>query len=138
MRPPQNVFDLALVYVSQCHGVDLDFEPVAGGSVDTTHDLCEVSLAGDGFELVGVEGIDGHVDALDAATGKLVRIAAELTSVGGEGQLVEAIAEMPRQRPHEPHDVAAHERLAAGQTQLAHAARDEGARQAIDLLEGEQ
>jgi len=45
---------------------------------------------------------------------------------------------VPRQRGEQGHDAAAHERLAAGQAQLAHAARDERRAQPVQFLEREQ
>src|SRR5687768_4238737 len=45
---------------------------------------------------------------------------------------------MPRQPGKEGHDVAPHERLAAGEAELAHAALDEHRAEAVELLEGEE
>jgi hypothetical protein len=45
---------------------------------------------------------------------------------------------MARKRSDEGHDPAPHQRFAAGQPEFPDAARDEGAAQAIELLEREQ
>ena len=51
---------------------------------------------------------------------ELVGIARELAAVGGERELVERAAlEMAAERAEQAHDVAPHQRLAAGQAQLA-------------------
>ena len=47
-------------------------------------------------------------------------------------------AEMARQRLDQPHQVLAHERLAAGEPDFAHALGDEGGGQPVDLLERKQ
>src|SRR3546814_9201234 len=48
-----------------------------------------------------------------------------------------AAVEVARERAEQLHDVAAHQRLAAGQAQLAHALAHEGAAHAVELLQGE-
>src|SRR3546814_11280389 len=88
----------------------------------SVHPLVELAPAGDRLELVGVQGIERDVHPLDAEAGQLLREAAELAAVGGEGELVQrAAVEVARERAEQLHDVAAHQRLAAGQAQLAHA-----------------
>ena len=66
------------------------------------------------------------------------RIFRKLRAVGGERQLIQPIAEMARERLHERHDAAPHQRLAAGEPQLAHAARNERAAQPVQFLERQQ
>src|SRR6476660_6515138 len=44
---------------------------------------------------------------------------------------------MPGERPDQPHQILAHQRLAAGKPHFAHALADENAREPIDLLERE-
>ena len=77
--------------------------------------LGEVASAGDGPELVGIERVERDIDARHAAIGKRLGVTGELAAIGGERELVEAAAEMARQRADQPHDVAPHQRLAAGQ-----------------------
>ena len=56
-------------------------------------------------------------------------------AVGGQGELVEPVAE-PRAEPRDQvADVAPHQRLAAGQPDPPHAARDEQVGERLDLLE---
>jgi hypothetical protein len=61
-----------------------------------------------------------------------------LAAIGGEGELVKrAGLQMAAERAEQRQDVAAHQRLAPGQTQLAHPEPDEGAAQPVELFEGE-
>ena len=63
----------------------------------------------------------------------------QLRAIGGEREFLErAACEMARQRGHQRHDAAPHQRLAAGQAQLGHALGDEGAAQPVEFLEAEQ
>ena len=63
----------------------------------------------------------------------------EPAAVGGERQLLEAAAaEVARQTRKQPHDVAAHERLAAGDPQLVDPAGDKGGGDPVDLLQRQQ
>ena len=45
---------------------------------------------------------------------------------------------MARHRAEEAHDVLAHQRLAAGDPELAHAEGDEGGAEPVELLEGQE
>ena len=126
MRPFDQRFDLVLVDALQGDGVDLDREPGLLGGVDSRHDLRKVAPAGDAAELLGIEGVERHVDAPHAAGGEVAGEAGELRAVGGHRQLVErAGLEVPRQRAEQGHDVAPHERLAARDAKLADALGDE-------------
>ena len=106
--------------------------------IDPGQHLVELAPARDRAELVRVERVERDVDALHAAVGELGGVFRQLRAVGGERQLVEPVAEMARERAHQGHDGAPHQRLAAGQPQLAHAARDERAAQPVELFEREQ
>ena len=94
MRPADKVLELVLVHASERNRVDLDLEPGTVSRIDAAHHLSELAPAGDRPELIWVERIKRNVDALDAALGKFRRITGELAAVGGERQLVEAVAEM--------------------------------------------
>src|SRR3546814_5616699 len=86
---------------------------VRGGGQALQH-LVELAPAGDRLELVGVQGVQRDVHPLHAEAGQLVREAAELAAVGGEGELLQrAAVEMAREGVEQLHDVAAHQRLAA-------------------------
>src|SRR3546814_1273107 len=70
----------------------------------SVHHLVELAPAGDRLELVGVQGIERDVHPLDAEAGQLLREAAELAAVGGEGELVQrAAVEVARERRSEEH-----------------------------------
>src|SRR5262245_27809868 len=95
MRPADKVLKLVLVHASERNRVDFDLEPGMVSRIDAAHHLSMVAPACDCPELVGVERVERHVDALDVALGKFRRITGELAAVGGERQLVEPVAEMP-------------------------------------------
>ena len=118
----------------------VDLHREAGGlrGVDPGQHLVELAPARDRAELVRVERVERDVDALHAAVGELGGVFRQLRAVGGQRQLVEPVAEMARERAHQGHDAAPHQRLAAGEAQLAHAARDERAAQPVEFLEREQ
>ena len=116
----------------------LILRPARSAASMPLHHLSEIAAAGDGPEFGGIERVERDVDALHAASGKRLGVKGELAAVGGERELVEAAAEMPRQPLDQPHDVPPHQRLAAGQPQLAHALGDEGDRQPVELLERQQ
>ncbi len=85
---------------------------------------------------VGVERVERDVDALDAAIRQFGGVARELRAVGRQRQLVErAAVEMPRKRAEQGHDVAPHQRLAAGDAQFARSQPHEGRAQPIELLQ---
>ncbi len=87
---------------------------------------------------MGIEGVEGDIDAAHAAIAQLRRIFGELAAVGRQGQLVEGpLAAQPAEAADEMHDVAADERLAAGQAQLPHAEANEGRADALQLLEAQ-
>lgn len=110
--------------------------PAALGGVEPLHDAVEIAPAGDVAEFVAVERIERHVDAAHAAIGEFRGEFRKLRAVGGQRQLGErACAHMPAEVPHQRHDVLAHQRLAAGQPQLAHAARYEDGTEPVEFFE---
>ena len=129
---------LVLVHALERDRVDLDREAGALRGVDPGQHLVEFAPARDRAELVGIERVERDVDALHAAVRQLARVFRKLRAVGGERQLIEPIAEMARERLHERHDAAPHQRLAAGEPQLAHAARNERAAQPVEFLQRQQ
>ena len=73
---------------------------------------------------------------LNARRRKRIGIFGKLRAVGGQGQLVESAgAQMPRQRVDERHDAAPHQRLAAGEPELADAARHKSRTQTVEFLQ---
>ncbi len=72
------------------------------------------------------------------AANKLPGMRGEAGAVGGERQLVERAADLAAQAVRQIDHVAADQRLAAGQSDLAHAACDEALGDQRDLLEAEQ
>ena len=134
MRPREQVAKLILVDALERDRVDLHGEAGVLRGVDPGHHLAEFAPARDRAELVRIERVERHVDALHAAVGELGCIFRKLRAVGVERQLVEPVAEMARESAHERRDGAPHQRLAAGEPQLAHAARNECAAQPVEFF----
>ena len=117
----------------------LTASPARFGGGEAVEHLVEPAAPGDLGEFRGVERVDRDIDPAHAAFAQLVGVARELAAVGRQGQLVErAGLEVPAERAEQGHDVAPHQRLAAGQAQLPDAEPDEGAAHPVELLEGQQ
>ena len=137
--PGDEVVELVLVDAAQRHGVDLDREPGSLRRREPFEDRLEPAAAGDLGELRRVERVDRDVDPAHAAIAQFAGVAGELAAIGRQGQLVErAGADMPAERAEQGHDVAADQRLAAGQAKLFDAEPDEGAAHPVELLEGQK
>src|SRR5687768_16000224 len=126
MREADEVVELVLVDPLECHRVELDGEPGLLGGGDAVHHAVEIAPPRDCLEALGSQSIQRNVDASHAAGLELASIFAELAAVCGECQLFEyARLQVALQGAEEPEDVLAHERLAAGNSQLSHALTDE-------------
>ena len=124
---------------AQRHGVDLDLEPSGAGRVDSGHHLVEPAPAGDLDEFLGVAGVEGDVHPAHARRIEPFRMARQLAAVGGERQLVECAApQVAAQALEQLDDALPHQRLAAGDAELAHAQAHERAAQPIELLQRQQ
>ncbi len=101
----------------------LTLRPAALAALDAVQHGVELAPAGDGGELVRIERVDRDVDALHAAArrARSAYLPSWLPLVVSGELLERAAVEMPRQALDQPHQVLAHQRLAAGQPQLAHA-----------------
>ena len=139
MRPAQHVRQLGVVEAFERDGIELDLKACPFGGLDAGHHARKIAPPGDCAKLVRVERIHRHVDAPDPAIRQLVGETRELRPVGGQGQFLKrAAVEMARKLAHEVHDVLAHQRLAAGEPQLAHAFFHEDGAQPVEFLEAEQ
>ena len=137
--PGHEVVELVLVDPAQRHGIDLDREPGSLRCREPFENHIEPAAAGDLGEFRRVERVDRDVDPAHAAIAQFAGIAGELAAVGRQGQLVErAGAEMAAERAEEGHDVAADQRLTAGQAELLDAEPDEGAAHPVELFEGQE
>jgi len=137
--PGDQVLDLVLVDAAQRHGVDFHPEARRAGRLDPLQHLLEPAPAGDPGEGLGIAGIEGDVHPAHAGGTEPLRIARELAAVRGERELVErARGEVPAQALEQPDDALPHQRLAAGDAELAHAEAHEGAAEAIELLQRQQ
>ena len=117
-------------------GVELDrMESEPAARVDALDDLLATITTRDAAKLVRIERVDVHVDAPQACVEERLRGAGEQEPVRGEGDVPDA--GHADELSHEERQVAAHERLAAGQTELRDAHAGGGTREALDLLERE-
>ena len=138
VRPVDQVAEFVLVDALERDGVDLDREPGRLRGVDAGQHLVQLAPAGDGAEFVRLERVERDIDAPHAVR-QFAGVLGELRAVGGQRQLVErAGPQMARQRREQRHDPAAHQRLAAGEAKLAHAARDEGRAEPVQLFQRQQ
>ena len=131
--------DFVFIDALERHGVDLHLQTGGKRRVNAGQHLVEIAPARDGAELVGIQRVERNIDALDAVRLELGGVFFQLRGVGGEREFLEGPArEMARQRRNQRHDAAPHQRLAAGQAQLAHALGDERAAQPVEFLQAEQ
>jgi hypothetical protein len=127
------------IVVPQRDGVDLHLEAGRERGIDAGDGLPEPAAAGDSRVGLRIEAVEGDIDALDPAAREIGGMNREPGPVGGQGQLVEpAAAKETRQAGNQLDNVPAHQGLAAGQPQLAHALADEGGGEAVELGEAEQ
>ncbi len=82
-----------------------------------------------------VERVEAHRDAREAGVAQAARLLREQRAVGRQRDVGDAGF---REHRDQPLDVPAQQRLAAGEPDLRHAARDEQLRDARDLLERQQ
>ena len=134
-KVPRQVEDPVVVDAALHDRVDLHGQPGLGGRVDSFEDARdrEVDVVHRAEGLV-VERVEAHGDARQARVGQRLRLPRQERPVRRQRQ----VDAERREHLDQPLDVAAHERLAAGDAELAHAVRDEGAREALDLLVVEQ
>ncbi len=129
---------LGLGEAAHRHGVDLDRVSLREGGErrEAAQDLVQNVAARHLAEALALERVDGDVEARDARVDQRVGVALELVAVGRQRQLVQ-----PGNRGEhrgQARQLAAHERLAAGQADIANAHLHEHAHEALDLLEGQQ
>ncbi len=139
VRPFHQGWNFVLVQVFERDRIDLDGETRGLRGVNACHDLLDVAPARDLSKPGGVERIERHVDPFYAAILKLVGEANQLRSVCRERQLLQrSRLEVARQGADQRHHVAADQRFATCQPQLAHTLGDECRAQTIKLLQREQ
>ena len=127
---------IAVVVEAALHDrVDLDRQAGGGRGVDAVQHALdgEVDVVHRAERRV-VERVEADGHAREPRVGERLRLLRQERAVRRQRQLdVER-----REHLDQPLDVPAHERLAAGDAELAHAVRDERAREARDLLVVEQ
>ena len=128
-------YDLVVVRAALDHGVHLHRQTRVVGSLDPLEHAVdrEVDVVQRAERRV-VERVEAHRDARQAGGSECLRLLWEQRAVGRQRQVDAELCELLDQTL----DVAAHERLATGDPDLADAAVDEDPRDACDLLEGQK
>jgi hypothetical protein len=101
----------------------------------SAQDLVQGVAAGELVEAVALQRVHGDVEAVDPGAHELLGVASQEEAVGGDRQVVDPVdrGDHPGQR----REVAADQRLAAGEPDVADAHLGKQGHQARDLLEGE-
>src|SRR6056297_3483048 len=136
-EPLQQGIDAPLVESPLHHRVDLDgLQPRLDGGINTFQDpLRRAATAAHAPERRFVQGIQADGDAIEARALKSRRMLGEQNPVGGESEVLDALNQA--QLTDEVDQPRTQQGLAAGESQLGHAARHEQARKPDDLLERE-
>src|SRR6476469_1210315 len=136
---PGHVHDRAVVDVALDHHVDLDRETGLLRCLDALeHPGDREADVVHGLEDVVVERVEADRDTVEAGVAERLGLCREQGAVGGQGEVGEAVRPQRREHRDERLEVAAEQRLAAGQADLGDACCQEQPRQALDLLEGQQ
>ena len=136
VRPGDHGGQLGAVVAGERHGVDLHLQPRRRRRLNASQHLGEVAAPSEGLEEVGLQRVEGDVDALDAEPCQLARELFQPRAIGGEGQLFQCAGlQMSRQALHQLHEPAADEGFTAGEAKLLHAQPHKGRRDAVKLLD---
>ena len=127
--------DLVLGEVAHRDRVDLDRPDalVRGDRREPAQDLWQRVAAGDLVEAVAGQRVDRDVDPVDAGVDERRRIALEQVAVGGQREVVDSLDRA--QHRDQARELAARQRLAAGQPHVGDPEPGEERDQALDLLE---
>ena len=107
-----------------------------GEQLEATQNLRERVAPRDFREALALQRVDRDVEPIDARRNERLGVAFEQIAIRRQRKLVEARDR--REHLDQPWEVAAHERLAAGQPDGAHAELHEHADEPRDLLEAQQ
>ena len=119
--------ELVFVEAFERHRVDLDAKPGGLGGIDPFDHLWQAAPAGDVGEFLFIERVKGHVYAAHASPKKITRKARELRTVGGQREFLErSPIKMAGHAAEKRHDIPAHQRFPACDTQLFHTQTDKG------------
>ena len=126
---------LVLGEAAQRDGVDLDRVRLGElrEDLEAAQDARQGVAACHLEEAVALERVDRDVEAVDPRPDQRVGVALKQEAVRGDAQVVD----QRREHRSQPRELAAHERLATGQPQVADAHRGEQRDQPLDLLERE-
>jgi hypothetical protein len=112
------------------------------GGADALADLGQLVVAGDLPEPLRIQGVQAHVDAVQARRLEVAGEAGEQDAVGGHGQDLQAVRArrtllVAGKAVDEIHAVPAHQGFPSREPHLAPAEADGDPHQSVDLLEGQ-
>ena len=126
-------FEFVVVGAAHDHAVDFDrIEPGFHRSIEAAQYLTKSRSPRDRFESPRVQRVKRKIDPPQTRTGQLAGLLREQEAVGREREVVHAGNR--RKQTHERCEVAAQQRLAAGQPDASHADRGRRAHDRRDLL----
>ena len=135
VAPGDEIGEFLLVHALQSHGVQFYLEPCCLGRRDPIEHLAKTIAPGQRGKALPVERIERDIHPLHARTRQPFCVAGELRAIGRERQFLQIMAQPPPKRGEQVHDVAPHQRLAPGDPQLGHSARDKAGGELIKLLQ---
>ena len=126
--------ELVVIEAASDHRVELESrKPRRARRHDALEHPGELIAPGQPQKPIAVQRVERDGDALEARLSERERVLGEQHAVGGHGELSEGLA---RKQLHQHRELAPHEGLAAGETNLRHPKRNEAIDQRADLLEG--
>ena len=105
---------LVQVLAAQRHHVDLDLDSGSTGLVHAIEHGGQVAATGDAAESVGIQRVEGDIDAPNTGCHQQRQFTRQQLAVGGQADVAQA--HLPY-RPHEGFQLGADQRLTAGNAQ---------------------
>src|SRR5690625_7759158 len=127
---------LVIVVAPEDDAVDLDaFKTGLTSGIDALQYLLQPAGAGQGPEAFRLQAVQADVDAPHSGPDQIPGVLPEAAAIGGQGQLFQFFH--GAQVPHQVEDVAPHQGLTAGETDLADPQLDKGRCHPGQLFQGE-
>ena len=130
------VDQLVVVLAADHHRVDLDRAERRDRGGDALEHGRQIARPRQAFEAIDLQRVEAHGDPIEPGIAQGRGRRGEMDAVGRQRSLAQAVAR--RQPRDEARQIAAQQRLAAGQPHPGHPFADEDAGQAIDLLEAQE
>ena len=136
--PFDHPVELVLVHILHGDSIDLDRQASGLGGEDAVQRLLDLAPAGDAGEGFRVQRVERHVDPPHPRRIKSLGVLGELGAVGGDSELAEpTLADSRAEALEQPHHIAAHQRLAAGDAYLGGPQANEGGAEPIQLFQAQ-